>query len=225
MPHLHRDQIRSVLESEYTRTVDRGRLPVVERELTRLTREDIKGAVVELGCYRGAMTTWVRAVLTALGDERAVHTYDSFQGLPRGGEKDNAAVPAGEFTAGPEDVTALHDRFGLRRPTVHPGWFADTLPGRLPDTIAFVYLDGDMYDSILTGLTHCVPRLAPGAVVLVDDYADPTVPLDQPTVAKPKYPGVLKACQDYFAAAPYPVTCAAESCELGIYRQPQPAAV
>ncbi|PWK69454.1 O-methyltransferase [Streptomyces sp. CG 926] len=121
MPHPHRDQIRSVLESEYTRTVDRGRLPVVERELTRLTHENIQGAIVELGCYRGAMTTWLRTVLTGLGDERAVHTYDSFQGLPSGGRRDNATVPEGEFTAGPEDVTALHDRFGLRQPTIHAG--------------------------------------------------------------------------------------------------------
>lgn len=126
-------------------------------------------------------------------------------------------MPEGEFTACPEDVTALHDRFALQRPIVHPGWFADPLPGRLPETIALAYLDGDMYDSILTGLTHCVPRLAPGAVILVDDYADPSVPVDRPAVPKPKYPGVLRACQDYFGS-PYPVTRADEACELGVYR-------
>ncbi|PWK69455.1 O-methyltransferase [Streptomyces sp. CG 926] len=75
-----------------------------------------------------------------------------------------------------------------------------------------------MYDSILTGLTHCVPRLAPGAVILVDDYADPGIPLQRPAVAKPRYPGVFKACQDYFGTTAYPVVRAGEGCELGIYR-------
>ncbi|WP_097275842.1 TylF/MycF/NovP-related O-methyltransferase [Streptomyces sp. TLI_55] len=58
----------------------------------------------------------------------------------------------------------------MRRPLVHAGWITQTLPKSLPDQIAFAYLDSDRDDSILTGLEHCVPRLAPGALLVLDDY-------------------------------------------------------
>ncbi|MER7432305.1 TylF/MycF/NovP-related O-methyltransferase [Nonomuraea rubra] len=67
---------------------------------------------------------------------------------------------------------APHDRFGLSRPVIHPGRLADALPGALPEQITFAYLDVDRYDATLTALRACVPRLAPGAVLLLDDHAD-----------------------------------------------------
>ncbi|MBB6551676.1 TylF/MycF/NovP-related O-methyltransferase [Nonomuraea rubra] len=45
------------------RTINRGRLEVVRTYLTDVAGRRVPGAVVELGCYRGAMTAWLRAVL------------------------------------------------------------------------------------------------------------------------------------------------------------------
>jgi O-methyltransferase len=72
-------------------------------------------------------------------------------------------------------VRANFRRYALPQPIVHRGWFSETLPTGLPASISFAHLDGDLYDSILTSLRHVYPRLAPGAVCLVDDYCDEAV--------------------------------------------------
>src|ERR1700723_3814982 len=81
---------------------------------------------------------------------------------------------------------------------IYKGWFQDTLPSGLHDLISFAYLDGDLYDSILMSLQYVYPKLAPGAVCLIDDYCDPQI--------NPKgwnrLPGVKKACDEYLIDKP-----------------------
>jgi O-methyltransferase len=192
------DGLRAGLLAEHTDTLDAARLDVIADELRRMSAESIRGDVVELGCYRGAMALWMRAVLDDAGDRtRTIRVYDSFQGLPAPGDHDDPTTLAGvDLSAAPVDVRRLHTRWGRRCPEIFAGWFADTLPVRMPKSIAFAYLDGDYYSSIMVSLEHVVPRLAPGASLIVDDYAD--------TIANPAawngLPGVKAACDDYFGS-------------------------
>lgn len=194
--------LREWLLREHSGTVCADRLSVIADELAALTARGLPGAVVELGCYWGAMALWIRSVLDSLGDcDREIHVYDSFQGMPAPGAEDSDHLAAGELWSSPDDVRATHAAWGRAAPVIHPGWFDETLPTELPDEIAFAYLDGDFYASTLTGLTHCIPRLAPTGVLLIDDYAD--------TAVNPRawdgLPGVKRACDGYFEA-PSPVT-------------------
>lgn len=183
------------LLEHHSDTVDADRLPAIRTEIEHLVVDKTPGAVVELGCFKGAMALWMRAVLDATGQQqRPIHVYDSFQGLPERGEKDPELFAAGFLRAEPEEILALHGRWGCTPPTIHPGWFADTLPERLPAEIAFAYLDGDYYDSIRTCLDACVSRLVPGGALIVDDYAD----LQANPKAWDGLPGVKAACEDYF---------------------------
>jgi O-methyltransferase len=180
---------------EHSHTVARDRLAAMRAELTRVIEDDVPGAIVELGCYRGAMSVWMQAILDSLGaSDREIHVFDSFQGLPEPRKEDADFHRAGEVVAGIEEFLATHNHWSLRHPLVHVGWFADTLAEQLPDQIAYGYLDGDFYDSITVSLEHCLPRMAPGGALLIDDYAD--------TEANPrawdKLPGVKKACDDFF---------------------------
>ncbi|MBQ9016715.1 class I SAM-dependent methyltransferase [Candidatus Saccharibacteria bacterium] len=59
----------------------------------------------------------------------------------------------------------------LSRPALDP-----TRPGDLPEKIAFAFLDGDLYGSIKTSLDLVLPRLVKGAVLLVHDYNNPSLP-------------------------------------------------
>ncbi|MGW0874209.1 TylF/MycF/NovP-related O-methyltransferase [Streptomyces sp. NPDC002740] len=103
------------------------------------------------------------------------------------------------------------------RRRTHPGWFADTLPGRLPDQIAFAYLDGDYYDSIRTCLTACVPRMAPGGTLIVNDHAD----LEANPKAWNGLPGVMAAAEDYFrSASPLQVITGSGDLAFGRYTAP-----
>ncbi|MER8084226.1 TylF/MycF/NovP-related O-methyltransferase [Streptomyces sp. NPDC087532] len=199
-------------------TVDTDRLPAIRTELEHLATRAVPGTIVELGCYQGAMALWMRAVLDATGQgQRPVHVYDSFQGLPERSERDPDLFEAGYLRAEPEQVLALHDRWGRTPPVIHPGWFADTLPSQLPEQIAFAYLDGDYYDSIHTCLTACVPRMAPDGTLIVDDYAD----LEANPKAWNGLPGVKVACEDYFhTPSPLQVITGAGDLAFGRYTAP-----
>ncbi len=73
-----------------------------------------------------------------------------------------------------------YDRFVLVKGPVE-----DTLPGVMPDKIAFMRLDTDFYESTKQELLHLYPRLVSGGVVTIDDYGH--------------FLGVRKATDDYFA--------------------------
>jgi Macrocin-O-methyltransferase (TylF) len=51
-----------------------------------------------------------------------------------------------------------------------PGLVQDTLPLIVPDRIAVLRLDTDLYESTLAELEHLYPRLAAGGVLIIDDY-------------------------------------------------------
>ena len=70
------------------------------------------------------------------------------------------------------------------------GRVQQTLPGSAPERIALLRLDTDYFDSTLHELEHLYPRLAPGGVLLVDDFG--------------RLDGATQAARQYFArhAAP-----------------------
>jgi O-methyltransferase len=51
------------------------------------------------------------------------------------------------------------------------GWFDETIPTfKPPEPIAVLRLDADWSESTLTCLKHLYPHVAPGGVVIIDDY-------------------------------------------------------
>src|SRR5215510_14885667 len=166
-------EVSAWLLREHGETVDPDRLWHVRRELERVVAERVPGAVVELGCFRGAMNLWMRSVLDELGDKREIHVYDSFQGLPETTEEDEIVLPTGAMNTSPAELVATFATWRKTPPVMHGGWFEDTLPSQLHDDIGFAYLDGDLYRSTAVSLAQCVPRLVPGGAMILDDYADP----------------------------------------------------
>ena len=63
-------------------------------------------------------------------------------------------------------------RAGYPRERLHfvEGRVEETLPGHAPDRIALLRLDTDWYESTRHELVHLYPRLAPGGVLIIDDY-------------------------------------------------------
>jgi O-methyltransferase len=151
----------------------------------------VPGDLVELGCNKGHTSAFLQAVSEAESHlPRRLHVYDSFAGLPAPASVDGTAFSEGELRASVEDIEGLFRERGLTLPIVHPGWFDETLEAGLPAAICFAYLDADLFDSIVIGLQALYPRLSPGAVVMIDDYCDPSV---NPR-AWDLLPGVKAAC-------------------------------
>lgn len=162
----------------------------------------VPGDIVELGCHAGQSAVLMQKVIGHYGPERKLHVYDSFEGLPEKSSEDgDTPFSGGQLQTSTEKLLANFDRYELKHPVVHAGWFDRTLPTGLPDKIAFAHLDGDFYDSIRVSLENVYPRLSPGAICLVDDYYDPDLVNDSDYL-----PGVKKACDEFLADKPESVS-------------------
>jgi O-methyltransferase len=166
-------------------------LTVVLRELEGVLQDNVEGAVVEFGCYSGTTSLFIRRMLDKLASDRAFQVYDSFAGLPSKAVQDQNAAgidfAAGELTVSKKQFLKNFERAKLRPPVVHKAWFDQLSAQEVPSPIAFAFLDGDFYNSILTSLQLVWPRLSSRATVVVHDYNRETLP------------GVARAINDYFA--------------------------
>ena len=155
---------------------------LVWQELAALLKVGVPGAVVEFGCYAGTTSLFIRRLLDEAGESarREFHVYDSFAGLPEKSSQDQSAAgadfQAGKLSVSKKEFLSQFRAAHLTPPTVHKGWFSELIPKDVPEQIAFAFLDGDFYESILDSLKLVWPRLSPGAVVLVDDYQRPELP-------------------------------------------------
>lgn len=158
--------------------VQPAELRVIMRELQKVLAAGVAGDVVELGCYVGTTSLFLQRLL--VGVDKTLHVYDSFAGLPPKVAAD--ASPAGEqFKQGELLATKAQlikhfKQAGLPLPVIHKAWFEELTVADTPDTISFAFLDGDFYTSIRASLKVVWPKLAPGAVVVVDDYHTEALP-------------------------------------------------
>ncbi len=158
--------------------VDEREVRVVLRELERVLEAEVPGDVAEFGCYVGTTSVFLAGRLKSTN--RQLYLYDSFEGLPPKTREDES--PAGmQFTTGELLATKKQLIKNLRQanvpmPIIKKGWFSDLTESDVPATISFAFLDGDYYHSIRDPLKLIWEHLAPGAVIVVDDYANEALP-------------------------------------------------
>ena len=176
--------------------ISREGLGVVWRELKKVLQQNIEGSVVEFGCYIGTTSLFIRRLLDKYqqSNAREFHVYDSFEGLPEKLAQDTS--PAGvDFKAGKLYVSKkeLLQQFrtaNLQPPIAHKGWFNELASQDIPDKIAYAFLDGDFYDSIMSPLKLIWPNMTEGSRIIIDDYH------------REALPGVDRAVQDFFENKP-----------------------
>lgn len=162
--------------------VTRERLRVVLSAFEKVLQATVPGDVVEFGCYVGTTSLFLRRLLNAYyqSNGRELHVYDSFAGLPEKAPEDRSVAgdqfKAGELQVGKKQLLHEFYKANLRPPIVHKAWFNDLTIDDLPKHIAFAFLDGDFYDSIMDSLRLVWPRLKPGAIVTVDDFGREALP-------------------------------------------------
>lgn len=161
--------------------VDERELRIILNELERqLQTKRAAQTIVELGCYIGTTSLFIRRLLDLYGLDATFHVYDSFEGLPEKVSEDHS--PAGEqFRAGELSVSrkAFEMQFKkahLKTPVIHKGWFSELAASDVPDGVSFAYFDGDYYESIKDSFRVVEPHLLPGATIVVDDYANEALP-------------------------------------------------
>jgi len=152
----------------------------------------VEGDFVELGCYRGDTALLLAEILASnRGQGSAVQDsaeqglkrlwiYDSFEGLPEKNREDFSALGEnfrkGELLVTKREVKERFLRAGLRVPVIKKGWFRDLTERDLPEKIAFAFLDGDFYESILDSLRLIEGKMGEGGVILVHDFENSALP-------------------------------------------------
>lgn len=158
------------------------RLRVVLRNFEHVLKQNIDGDIVELGCYVGTTSLFLRRMLDAFeqSDKRELHVYDSFAGLPDKSAQDRSVAgdqfKAGELTISKKQLLHEFHKANIRPPVVHKAWFNELKPTDIPRQTAFAFLDGDFYESILDSLKLVWPVLSPHAIVTVDDFGREALP-------------------------------------------------
>jgi O-methyltransferase len=141
----------------------------------------VPGDIAEVGVYQGGSAR----LICEEKCERALHLFDTFDGLPPASEWD-PKFREGGFASSLEKVQDYLRPF----PQVHfhKGLFPESARGLDGLSFSFVHLDVDLYQSTLSGLQWFYPRLNRGGVLISHDY----------TIAR----GVRKAFDEFFIDKP-----------------------
>ncbi len=178
------------------------RIAALVEAVRYVSRSNIAGDVVECGVWRGGSMMAIAATLLEADDQRMLHCYDTFDGMPPPAaiDRDPAGVAAADLLASQDRITGpvwarspldevkrnlLSTGYPESRVRFVMGRVEETIPAHAPDQIALLRLDTDWYASTRHELEHLFPRLVMGGVLIIDDYGH--------------WEGARKAVDEYFA--------------------------
>ena len=154
----------------------------------QVLEQNVPGSFVECGVWKGGSSAIMALAIKNSGQNRHLHLFDSFEGLPEPTELDGeqAAIYSGgrnqgklatvnKCQAGLDEVRHLIlDKIKVPEKLAHfhVGWFQNTVPidADKLGSIALLRLDGDWYDSTKVCLEHLYPLLSSGGILVLDDY-------------------------------------------------------
>jgi O-methyltransferase len=128
-----------------------------------------EGDFVECGVFRGLSTSVAARYLEFGARDKQWYLYDTFAGIPRD------QLNAGHESPPEYAMEGLYD-LCRRRFAPYPnvqvvqGRIPEVLRERAPDKVAFLHLDMNSAAAEVAALEFFWERLAPGALVLLDDY-------------------------------------------------------
>jgi len=151
--------------------IGKARMENLRCAIAEVNRNQIPGAIVELGVWRGGAMMLAAALSkeSANDQERSIYLFDVF------GKLDSGAYQKiqGFLETGVEEVKRDFEYFGLDGSNVHyeVGLFKDTLPAwkERADQIAVLRVDGNFYDSYQDAMYYLYPKVPVGGIVIFDD--------------------------------------------------------
>jgi O-methyltransferase len=143
--------------------------------------KDLPGDVCECGVGSGATSALLANELRSSG--KKLWLYDTFAGLPAPTTEDtlindidglgSMAAYKGLMAHGQDEARARLSLIGIPESdyVIVQGIFDQSVASqRLPDRVCFAYIDFDFYAPIQLALEVISARLAPGGIIVVDDY-------------------------------------------------------
>ena len=169
-------------KSKYTlMTVER--CYALYKAIQYITKGDILGDIVECGVWRGGSA--MLAALTLIQNNqthRKIYLYDTYEGMPEPTDKDIDlhGVPYRLLWKKEKELltVSLDEVKNNMLSTGYPkeniifvkGMVEKTIPRTLPNKIALLRLDTDLYESTYHELIHLYPKVTTKGVIIIDDY-------------------------------------------------------
>jgi hypothetical protein len=151
----------------------------------------IPGDFVEAGvCGGGQPAVMAYVSETYGGNQRKVHLFDSFEGLPMAGPDDHDfdkhtlginddrthGKASGRLIATLDQVQQNMDTWRVNKDLLvyHKGWVQEVLPVDAPKMgpIAVLRVDVDLYDSTVPVFEWLYPLVSPGGYIISDDWGE-----------------------------------------------------
>jgi hypothetical protein len=123
-----------------------------------------KGDFAEVGVFRGMSA---ETICRVKGDNKDLWLFDTFEGMPQAGGE-SIMYEEGSFRCGMDVVRSRLTKWKA----VHlvKGIFPQTADPIKERKFAFVHLDADLYESMISSLQFFWPRMEPGGIILAHDY-------------------------------------------------------
>jgi Macrocin-O-methyltransferase (TylF) len=166
---------------------DMARFYALYQNVRHVLSTGVPGDLVELGVYKGNSA----AMLAALGREwgRRTFLFDTFTGFDARDLKGIDSNQHVQFTE--TSLEAVQRLVGTDSVTYVKGFFPQSLDQiEIPQPIAVVHIDCDLYDPMKAGLEIFYPRMSPGGLLMLHDYSSG------------HWPGATRAIDEFFENRP-----------------------
>jgi hypothetical protein len=179
-----KDEIATLLRVKQFTMTSPERIIAAIRATHYVAANQIPGAIVECGVWRGgSMMAMALALLERKRGDIPLYLFDTFMGMAEPSKEDGPDV----YEKWKANQTSTHNEWvyasleDVRENLLSTGYEAslcnfvkgkveDTIPTGAPESISLLRLDTDWYESTKHELEHLFPRLSRGGVLIVDDY-------------------------------------------------------
>ncbi|MFC1672286.1 TylF/MycF/NovP-related O-methyltransferase, partial [Planctomycetota bacterium] len=178
--------------AKYVRRQDMTRLLARYEIFKRVLK--VKGSVVECGVFRGSgLMAWANfsAVLEPNNLTRRVYGFDTFDGFPEVGERDESKLRTpqkGELRSSCYgELIGLIEAYDMNRFLGHvkkmeliKGDASETIPAFIEKNphlvVSLLFLDFDLCEPTEVAIEYIVPRMPRGAIIAFDELDNPAWP-------------------------------------------------
>ena len=151
------------INDDYKYHNDYVRYAVAGLALSRIKRENISGALAEIGVFKGELSAFINRV----SPDSKFYLFDSFEGFSKTGFSEDK-----RFRNTSEDIVLKN--IGTKNNIIlRKGFVPESFAGLEDERFAFVFIDVDKYEPIYDSLVFFYPRMNTGGYILVHDYNSP----------------------------------------------------
>ena len=155
---------------------------------------NVKGEIVEAGVGYGKSLASLAYASQYFQTGKQIYGFDSFAGFPEAtvedlGQRVTDLKNVGGWTETSQalirSIFTRDEQLGStlsfiqnepERLHLIKGFFEETMPEYLPQSISLLHIDCDLYNGYKHVLNCCWPRMAPGGLILFDEYDDQSWP-------------------------------------------------